>query len=288
MLCDSPRTGCNRVPQKSTVLVFAAVFAHFSWASDSVPQELPPQEEQQALRRAEATGLTIYNHDHAAAVATDALGALGIFKSDKRIRGWITEEQGEGILVTIISGDANEAPQALYRVSVSKEGEVIGPPQELTTPQALTEFESGAAAARIFAGKYSFQPCAEHYNTVVLPSDLSASPNWVVYLIPGTQDALRIPLGGAHRLELDATAQHLINERGFTRSCLVLGDPKADTKHRPVMLVATHLLDPVPTEIHVFWNVWTGIPLDILTPPYGTVWAISKGHISLVQRRGPK
>src|SRR3984893_5302668 len=119
MLCDSPRTGCNLVPQKVTVLVFAAVFAHFSWAADSVPQELPPQEEQDALRRAEATGLTIYNHDHAAAVATDALGALGIFKSDKRIRGWITEEQGEGILVTIISGDANTAAPAPCRVSQS-------------------------------------------------------------------------------------------------------------------------------------------------------------------------
>jgi hypothetical protein len=288
MLCDSSGTGGNRVPQKIAILALAAFLAHFGRAADSLPQELPPREEQGALLRAEATGLAIYEHDHAAAVATDALSALGIFKSDKRIRGWITEERSEGILVTIISGDANEAPQALYRISVSKEGIVTGPPQELKTPQALTEFESGAAAARIFAGKYAFQPCAEHYNTVVLPADSSASTNWVVYLIPGTQDALRIPLGGAHRLELDATAQHLIDERGFTRSCVVMGDPKADAKHRPVMLVATHLLDPVPTEIHVYWNLWSGIPLDILTPPNGTVWAISKGHISLVQRRGPK
>jgi hypothetical protein len=38
----------------------------------------------------------------------------------------------------------------------------------------------------------------------------------------------------------------------------------------------------------VFWNLWSGIPLDILTTPNGAVWNISKGHISLVQRRGPK
>ena len=54
------------------------------------------------------------------------------------------------------------------------------------------------------------------------------------------------------------------------------------------MLVATHLMDPVPTEIHVFWNLWTGIPLDILTTSNGTIWNISKGHSSLVQRRRPK
>jgi hypothetical protein len=65
---------------------------------------------------------------------------------------------------------------------------------------------------------------------------------------------------------------------------VVLGDPKK----RPVMLVATHLMDSVPTEIHVFWNLWTGIPLDILTPPNGTIWNLSKGRISLVQRRVAK
>jgi hypothetical protein len=273
-----------RVPQKVLVFVLAAGFAHLCHAADSVPQELPPQEEQAALRRAEVTGLAIYKHDHAAAVASDALGALGILKSDKRLRGWITEAQGEGILVTFISGDANETPQALYRISVSGQGEVTGPPQELKTPQVLTEFERGAASARIFAKEYSFQPCAEHYNTIVLPADSSASPNWVVYLIPATTDALRVPLGGAHRLELDATGQHLINERGFTRSCVVLGDPKGDAKKRPVGLFTTHLMDPVPTEIHVFWNLWVGIPLYISTPPNGTVWGIEKGHISLVRR----
>jgi hypothetical protein len=255
--------------------------------SHSVPQELAPEEKKAALRRAEATGLTIFEHDHAAAVATDALGALGILKSDKRLRGWITEALGDGILVTFVSGDASETPQALYRVSVSSQGEVTGPPQELMTPQVLTEFESGAAAARLFAKDYSFQRCAEHYNMVVLPADSSASPNWVVYLIPGTQDALRVPLGGARRLEVDATGRTLISERGFSRSCVVLGDPKGDAKKRPVMLVATHLMDPVPTEIHVFWNLWSRIPLDILTISNGTVWGIEKGHISLV-RRGAK
>ena len=118
----------------------------------------------------------------------------------------------------------------------------------------------------------------------MLPADSSATPNWVVYLIPGTQDALRIPLGGAHRLELDATGRNLVSERAFTRSCVVLGDPKGAPNKRPVGLFATHLMDPVPTEIHVFWNLWAGIPLYISTPPNGTVWGISKGHISLMKR----
>jgi hypothetical protein len=271
-----------------TVLVLATAFAHVGWAAESVPQELPSQEEQAALRKAEATGFAIYKHDHAAAVATDALFALGVLKSDKRLRGWITESQGEGILVTFFGAEANEAPQALYRVSVSKEGDVTGPPQELKIPEALTDSESGAATARAFALKSPFQRCADDYNTVVLPADSSPSPNWAVYLLPATKDASRIPLGGAHRLEFDSTGQHLVSERGFTKSCLVLGDPKGDSKHRPVGLFTTHLLDPVPTEVHVFWNLWTGIPLYIATPPSGTIWKISNGQISMVKRGAAK
>jgi hypothetical protein len=288
MLCDSSRTRRNRVPQKVALIVLAAVFAQFCRSEESVPRELPPQEEQAALRKAEATGLAIYKHDHAAAVATDALGALGVLKSDKRLRGWLTEEQGEGVLVTFFGAEADEALKAFYRVSVSKGGEVTGSPQELKVPEALTQFESSAAPARTFAAAYSFQRCAEQYNTVVLPADSAATPSWVVYLLPATTDALRIPLGGAHRLELDATGKSLISERGFTRSCVVLGDPKGDPKRRPTMLVATHLMDPVPTEIHVFWNLWTGIPLDILTTSNGKIWNLSNGHISLVKQGAGK
>lgn len=284
------RIRTNRAPvsPKIVVVLLAVIFANFGSAAESLPQELPPQDEQAALRRAEAAGLTIYKHDHAAAVASDALNALGIVKADKGIQGWITEDKGELVVVTFIGGGPVEAPKALYRVNVSKEGQVTGPPEELKTPQVLTEFESGAAAARFFAAKYSFQPCAEHYNTVVLPSDSEPSGNWVVYLIPGTQDAHRIPLGGAYRLELDATGQRLINQRGFTRSCLLAGEPKAYAKDGPAVLLVSHQMDAVPTEIHVYWNLWSGITLDIVTPPYGTSWGIFKGHIYLLRRRGPK
>jgi len=53
-------------------------------------------------------------------------------------------------------------------------------------------------------------------------------------------------------MELDATAQHLVNERGFIRSCVVLETRRGTQKQRPVMLATTHFMDPVPTEIHGF------------------------------------
>ena len=85
---------------------------------------------------------------------------------------------------------------------VSANGEVSGPPQELKVPEALTESESGQAAARSYALKSPFQRCAEQYNTVVLQSDSAAPANWMFYLVPATEDPDRIPLGGAHRFEM--------------------------------------------------------------------------------------
>jgi hypothetical protein len=75
-------------------------------AEESLPKELPPEQEVAAIQSAETTGLSIFRHDQAAAVATDAAFKLRAFKKDKRVRGWITEERDGQIVVTFkIIGD---------------------------------------------------------------------------------------------------------------------------------------------------------------------------------------
>lgn len=244
-------------------------------AEEPLPQELPPDQETAALKAAETTGLIIYRHDHAAAVATDAAFLLPQFKKDARVRGWITEEQPDRILVTFI----DQSPAALYRVSVSRDG-IAGPANALETPATLTPFEAGAANARAAAMASEFQSCSERYNTVVLPLPRSDAPenSWVVYLIPGTKKANVVPLGGMYRLEINGS--NVISMRGFTRSCISLqNDSEA------VALMVSHLLDPIPTEAHVFWSTWAKKPLYISTPPNGTVWAVEGGEIRLVKRK---
>jgi len=57
-----------------------------------------------------------------------------------------------------------------------------------------------------------------------------------------------------------------------------------------VAWLAGNISDEATTPASNIFNeaMRQGIPLDIMTPPYGTIWGISKGHISLVQRRGAK
>lgn len=241
-------------------------------ADESLPAALPPDKMAAVLNAAETNGAAIYRHDHAAAIATDAAFEIRAFKRDKRVNGWITEEKGSDIIVTFI----DKVPAALYRVTVSNSGAVTGGVTTLDSPTPLTAFESGAAAARALAMKSGFAPCSDKYNSVVLP-DKSLANNWVVYLLPGTTRKNVVPIGGTYRVETDAKT--VTSRRGFTRTCIAL-----QYDARSASLMITHLLDPTPTEVHVFWGLWSGKPLYAGTLPHGTIWAVESGKIRLVKR----
>ena len=51
---------------------------------------------------------------------------------------------------------------------------------------------------------------------------------------------------------------------------------------RPMGMMVTHLLDPQPTEIHVFISLNTDSPLYVGTTENRYLWKVSKGRISLV------
>jgi len=165
-------------------------------AAAQEPKPLSPGEQADALRSAEATGLAIYRHDHAAAVATDAAIKQRNLAGDARVRGWVTEERDGGIVVTFI----DQTPAALYRVPVSKEG-VAGEVTALDAPAPLTPYEDGASKARAIALAANFQRCAQTYNSVVLPS-ATPGAGWVVYLIPGATQSDVVPIGGTQRIEV--------------------------------------------------------------------------------------
>ena len=222
-----------------------------------------------ALRAIEATGRSIFEHDRAAAVATDVAMAQRVFKRDKRVRGWLTESKDGGIVVTFI----DETPSALYRVLVSAEGEP-SPLLPLDAPAPLSAFESGAATARRLASESPFQACSESYNTVVLP-DAAFDGGWVVYLLPGTTRHDVVPLGGTYRMEVRDGA--VTAQRGFTRSCIALNrGPNVGAT------MITHILDSVPTEAHVHWSLWSGTPMFVTTD--GGIWKIEQGRVRALPR----
>lgn len=251
------------------ILSLAAVSAT-AFAEVPIPAELPPAEEAAALRSATQTGAAIYRHDQAASVATDAALKSRRFKRDRRVRGWITEEQGGEINVTFL----DEAPAALYRVPV-KSG-VAGQLVALSTPAALSSYEAGAAAARSAALAAQFEPCAKSYNTVVLPTP-DMPEQWLVYLLPGTKKQDIVPIGGTYRFAIKEG--QVVSQRGFTLSCIAI-----ESRPQFVALMISHLLDPVPTEAHVFWSMWAKKPIYVATTAGRALWAVDGDTIKRVER----
>lgn len=242
-------------------------------AEDAPPKPMPvlsASDTQVALARAEALGRALFVHDLAAERATDALMAhKSSLRDDKRVRGWITESHDDTVIVSIIDA----TPAVLYRVTVDADGAILGTPEVLAEPAALSTFEAGAAQARRAAMNSEIATCAPNYNSVVLPSEESPG-HWVVYLLPGTFDPEVVPLGGSYRLEV--ADGKVTNIRPFTNTCIQL-------RRGPQVaaMTITHLLDPTPTEVHVYWSLWARTPLYVSTDN-NLSWKIGNGRISRV------
>lgn len=260
------------------LLASIALMSGFAIAQDEPPAKLLPADEDAALRVAELVGALLYQHDRAAAVATDALAKVRGYKRNKGLEGWITEAQGDSIVVTFVGRDKEGSRAVLYRVHVDGNGRIVGKAAALKVPEPLSEFEAAAAEARALAIRSPFQQCAEKYNSVVLPSGVSKD-EWVVYLLPGTTKRNIVPLGGSYRVDANIRTG-VANLRAYTKTCVQLqNDPGA------VGLMVTHLLDPTPTDVHVFWSIWAGKPIYVATPPHGTLWSVDGPEIRLVKRR---
>ncbi|MBL8257899.1 MAG: hypothetical protein JNJ62_14950 [Pseudoxanthomonas mexicana] len=269
--------GMKRIAVRAVWLLSAFACMPLAFAQDDAPPPMDDAQVAKALLDAEATGRAIYLHDQAAAVASDAVTTLKAFRQDGkqgRLGGWITEQREAGIVVTFLSSESE--PRARYRVTVGSEGRVIGDVEALAEPATLTSQELGAAHARNTAASAEFAACSRSYNTVVLP-DPREGGGWIAYLLPGTTKHGIVPIGGSYRLDLDGTGEKILKQRGFTRSCIVLESPRDS-----VGMMITHLLDPVPTEAHVFWSLWANKPMYVSTS--AGLWKIEEGRVTMTSR----
>jgi hypothetical protein len=273
----------NNIQKIAAAMALMLPLATLASPAEPLPEQLPPDQEAAALKAAEATGRELYRHDQAGAVVSDAVLEHQLIRRDRRIAGWITERRGTDIVVTFYGADRGQSPQALYRAMVSAAGTLTGPLETLDPPMQLTDSEAAAVAARTAALGSGFTPCSKQYNTVVLPEGEGADRHWTVYLLPGTIKRGVVPIGGTYRVQITADGKTVMATRAFTRSCIAL-DSGGRGDDKPVVMIITHTLDPVPTEAHVFWSLWAHMPMFVLTPPNGTEWGIENGHIELMER----
>ena len=246
---------------------------------DDAPQPIPA-ELQPAVTQTEFLGRQLYVHDRAAWLATDAMLAdKRMRKLQKSVGGWLTEPSALGVRVIFIS--KGDAPQRLYEIDVDEAERLSEPTLESPTP--LTPEHLAQLRARNLATSQSFMQCARKYNTVVLPS----SSGMRVYLMPGFAEHGVYPLGGYHLYEIDSTGEKILSSRKFSNGCIEHQDsPKGLPKGaKPSFGMFTHLLDPQPTEVHVFVSLHAKVPLMIMTIDNKMMWVVKNGRVGLVDAR---
>jgi hypothetical protein len=114
------------------------------------------------------------------------------------------------------------------------------------------------------------------FNTAALPPAAAGGPVSVYLLSPQVSTG-ELPLGGHHRVDV-AEDGRALSERSYTKACLTVPRPGAGA----VGMVVSHLLDPTPTEIHVFTSLSAKLPVFVATAARS--WAVDGASVTVLAR----
>lgn len=254
-------------------------------AAQQAPATIPAADQAAKLRAIGARGRLLFDLDRAAWVATDDLMKKVRDPASAGLKGYVVEHDGPGFAVTFFSGEPGRfVAHYIARVVGGRvrSGRLLAGAERVP----LTPLQLRLALARSAAGSSGLRACTqETFNAAVIPPASDTAPIELYLTSAQTQSGI-YPVGGHYLLTIgiDGTVQ---STRKFTNSCLNMQVPRGKRGGaQPAGLFVAHLLDPLPTEIHVFLSIWIGKPLfvGIGNPPQ--VWAVEGERIRLVSPSG--
>lgn len=201
------------------------------------------------------------------------------------ISGWIAEAEGNGVAVTFYA-DGETGPVSVYRVTING-GRVVDRDVHLAgTRPPLNPIQARMAAARAATAGLDHRPCGgDVFNVFVVPPLTPEGPIDVYQISPQTRPGF-YPLGGHFRTSVAADGS-IVSTRGYTNACLdaPVAVPAPGTRPSPITI--THLMDPLPQDIHAFLSAWTGHPLIVVAGDPQRLFAVTPEGIAEVPREGP-
>jgi len=236
-------------------------------------------EERQRLDWMMARGLLLFEIDRTAWVTTDDLREHLSAADQRLIRGWTVERDGNAFVVTYFMLGEEDLHLALYRARVENRRVVSRETFRSGSRPELTPLQRRLADARGVVAGLGQRPCSNApFNTAIIPPATPDGP-LDVYALTAQTDSNIFPFGGHFRATV-SPAGEILSQRSFMRSCFNAPRPPRRGGARPVGLFITHLLDPVPTEIHVFMSTWMGFPVFVGTGE--RVWSVDRNAIRLI------
>ena len=200
------------------------------------------------------------------------------------ISGWIAEPAGNSMIVTFYAdGGEGEAAarKAVYRATVLG-GRVTARDIFLGDDRpALTPIQARMAAARAVSENAELRACTDQpFNVLVVPPAASGAAI-DVYRISTPAQRGRFPLGGHFRSTV--AADGTVESRSFANACVNLDAPAVAAGQQPAPIGVTHLLDPLPTEIHLLLAQTVGRPLLVVTGEPQRLWLVTGDRIAEVR-----
>jgi len=256
--------------------------------SSASPASVPPHtviarppEQLAAAAEAERIGRDIYDFDQAAWGSTDAMVAAIPDPAAAGVRGWIVEREPNGTVATFYGLNGGQ-PYKLFVAHMQGQKVLSQHVVAQSEDRSMTPVEQRMVAARYVVmsseglRKIGFQPCSKaSINSVVLPPATADGVVPVYVLTPqATLDSF--PIGGHYRADVAADGS-IVRSRAFAKSCFAMDRKQVPGDVR--MFVVTHLLDPQPTEIHVWTSLASHIPLAVAIVPSGDLWTVAEGRI---------
>ena len=236
-------------------------------------------EERARLDWVQQRGRSLYEIDRAAWVTTDDLRRRMPDLAAAGIRGWTVEREGAGYNVIYYTGEG-DARLAAYRARVEDNRVVAAELIGADSRPPLTPLQRRLADARGAVGRVPMRACTRSgLNLAVIPPETPDAPIDLYILTPQTENGV-FPFGGHNRMTISASGE-VQSHRAFTNSCMNLSN-QPQNEGQPAGLFVTHLLDQIPTEIHVFMSIWTGVPVYVGTSDPQRVWAVEGDRIRLV------
>ncbi len=149
----------------------------------------------------------------------------------------------------------------------------VFPPGERTP---LTPIQIRLAKARQLSAGLDFRPCTGAFNVTAIPPTTAEAPMDVYYLSPQVKTG-EYPFGGHFRVTL-ARDGRVLASRKFSNACLNMPAPPTSA-----FLGISHILDPIPTEIHVFNALAARKPVLVITGE--RTWKVDGRSITLLEPR---
>lgn len=250
----------------------------------------PTADQVAAAKEAEVRGAEIYAYDQAAWHSTDRFvvdlkkrGMTLQSAQDAGFGGYVVEPAGGGLLMATYytKKDGNWVAMARYWVlgSKVKKGSFLKPKDDSSlSPMALKLIGAREKGADAAAEQKAFRCTRGNMNTVVLPP--RADGSIPVYVMSSGVDPGVFPAGGHYRYVVGADGK-LLSSRAFTKGCV-----NVDARNVPKTAAGygvSHILDPQPTEIHVFVSYNTTVKLFVVIEGSKDLWEVNKGKVVFKQ-----